>query len=138
MKILHINLYYREFGGAERYLLDICAAQEERDHEVVVVSSNHEGNIRVGKRAEYFIEPSFGLKSGKRMYPLVEDIVKKEAPDIIHLHGTLFFLSPYIEKRLIRLKPVVRTIHNAFFFVRRRQRSCLQVSSAPTPWALNA
>ncbi len=133
MKILHINHLYRDFGGGERYLLDLCAEEEAAGHETAVISSIHEDNVRTGKRGEYFIEPSFGRKSGRRMAPLVEDIVSREAPDVIHLHESLVFMSPYIVKRLMRLRPVVQTIHTAFFFARSLQRYCLQGRYVPTP-----
>jgi len=133
MKILHINHLYRNFGGAERYLLDLCAAEDELGHQSAVISSINDHNVRTGKRGEYFIESSFGLKSGKKMAPVVEDIVSRENPDVIHLHESLVFMSPYIVKRLMKLKPVVQTIHTAFFFARSLQRYCLPGISVVTP-----
>jgi len=135
MKILHINIFFKEYGGAERYLLDLCAAQKKSGHEVAVISSNQGDNNKTGKKGEYLVEPSFGLRTGKRVSPVVEEIVRVEDPDVIHLHGTLLFISPYIVKRLMRLKPIVQTFHDAFFFVLWVQRYCLQGISAVFLWA---
>jgi len=135
MKILHINHKYRDFGGGERYLLDLCEALEGDGHSTAVISSGHDGNKRTGRRSEFFVEHSFGLKSGMRMAPLVEEIVRAEAPDIIHLHETLAFMSPYIIKRLARFAPLVQTLHTAFFFVQRVRRYSPRARSAPIPWA---
>ncbi len=135
MKILHINHKYCDFGGGERYLLDLCEALEGEGQSTAVISSAHEDNKRTGRRAEYFVEPSFGLKSGRRMAPRVEEIVRAEAPDIIHLHETLVFMSPYVTRRLSRYAPIVQTLHTAFFFVPREPRYCPVAKSAPIPWA---
>jgi len=135
MKILHINIFFSEYGGCERYLLDLCDAQKKSGHDVVVISSNQENGKRPAGRGEYRVDPSFGLRTGKSISPRVEEIVRREDPDVIHMHGTLVFMSPYIVKRLIRLKPLVQTFHDAFFFVLLGQRYCLQGISAAIPLA---
>ncbi len=50
------------------------------------------------------------------MWKAVKDIVCKENPDLIHIHETFVFLSPVILRRLMRLKPIVQTLHTAFYF----------------------
>lgn len=116
MKVLHIHHLYRPFGGGERYLLDLCNILEERGHETVIVSSRHDRNYHIERRKEYFIDNSFGLKSGLKMWKVVRNIVCQENPDLIHLHETLVFLSPFIIKRLMRLKPAVQSLHTSFYF----------------------
>lgn len=117
MKIVHINHLYRPFGGGERYLLDICNILEEKGHSVVVVSSRHRENYQInGRRKEYFIDGSFGIGSGLRLWKTVRDIIRKENPNLIHIHETLLFLSPFIHGKLMRLKPTVHTLHTAFYF----------------------
>jgi glycosyltransferase involved in cell wall biosynthesis len=50
------------------------------------------------------------------MWSAYRKILEKENPDIIHLHNTHYFVSPLIIKRLSRLKPVVKFVHDARFF----------------------
>lgn len=116
MKILQINHLYRPFGGGERYLLDLCNILEESGHGTVIISSRHQENYHIKGRKEYFIDGSFGLKSGLKMWKVVRDILCKENPDLIHFHETLAFLSPFILRRLMRLKPTAQTLHTAFYF----------------------
>ncbi len=116
MKVLHIHHLYRSFGGGEQYLLDLCNILEEREHETVIVSSLHQKNYHIEGRGEYFIDSSFGLKSGLKMWKAVRDIVCQENPDLIHLHETLVFLSPFIIRKLMRFKPMVQTLHTSFYF----------------------
>ena len=116
MKILQINHLYRPFGGGERYLLDLCNILEESGHGAVIISSRHQENYHIEGRKEYFIDGSFGLKSGLKMWKVARDIVRQENPDLIHFHETLVFLSPFILRRLMRLKPAAQTVHTAFYF----------------------
>lgn len=116
MKVLHIHHLYRPFGGGERYLLDLCDILEERGHRTTVVSSKHSENYHRENRKEFFIDRSFGLRTGYKMLGMVKDIVRRENPDILHLHETFVFMSPFIIRRLINLKPAVQTIHTSFFF----------------------
>lgn len=116
MKVLHIHHLYRPFGGGERYLLDLCDILEERGHRTVIISSRHQENYHIEGRKEYFIDSSFGLKSGLKMWKVVRDIARQENPDLIHFHETLVFLSPFILRKLMRLKPTVQTLHTAFYF----------------------
>ncbi|MBE7445624.1 MAG: glycosyltransferase family 4 protein [Planctomycetia bacterium] len=116
MNILQINHLYRPFGGGERYLLDLCNILEESGHGTVIVSSRHPQNYHIKGRKEYFIDGSFGLKSGLKMWKVVRDIVRLENPHLIHFHETLAFLSPFILRRLMRLKPTIQTLHTAFYF----------------------
>jgi glycosyltransferase involved in cell wall biosynthesis len=116
MKILQIHFRYDRFGGGERYFINLCDALEERGHRVIVVSSRHPDNYHAKDRKEIFIDRSFGLRTGYKMWGRVKDIIKNEDPDIIHLHETFYFLSPYIMRKLIKLKPTVQTLHNSIFF----------------------
>ncbi|MCF6158419.1 MAG: glycosyltransferase family 1 protein [wastewater metagenome] len=115
-KIIHINEYYGNIGGTEKYLLNICKALEDRGYEVVIIASSEKESIHVPGRKEYFIKGSYGLKSSLRMKDSFYEIVARENPDIIHLHNTQYFLSPLILKYLLRLKPIVKTVHDIRLF----------------------
>ena len=86
MKILQIHWLYRNFGGGEKYFFDLCSALEEMGNEVIVVTSKGESQIHVKGRKEYFIDNSFGIRTGLKTLRQIENIIKKENPDIIHLH----------------------------------------------------
>lgn len=116
MKILHINEYYRYFGGTEKYLFNICKSLEELGHEVVIVSSSEKESIHIPGRKEYFVKGTYGLRSGLEIKGLYEELINKENPDIVHLHNTQFFLSPLILKYLLRAKPVVKIVHDIRLF----------------------
>lgn len=115
MKIVHINEYYGDFGGTEKYLLSICKALEEMGHEIIIISSEKEA-IHVPGRKEYFVKGSYGLRSSLKIKGLFKEILEKENPDMVHLHNTQFFLSPLILKYLLRTKPVVKTVHDVRLF----------------------
>jgi glycosyltransferase involved in cell wall biosynthesis len=116
MRILQIHFRYDRFGGGERYFINLCNALEEKGHKVIVVSSRHPDNYHARDRKEIFIDRSFGLRTGYKMWGRVKDIIKTEAPDILHLHETFLFISPFIIRKLIKLKPTVQTLHNSIFF----------------------
>ncbi len=116
MKILHIHWRYDGFGGGEIYLHDLCNSLGEKGHAVSVMSSRQMNDNADENGRLDLIENSFGIVSGLRMQGRVQEIVRKRSPDIVHLHETLGFLSPLIEKRLLAERPVVQTLHTAFFF----------------------
>jgi glycosyltransferase involved in cell wall biosynthesis len=116
MKILQVHFRYDRFGGGERYFFNLCDALEEKQHKVIVVSTHHPDNYQARDRKEIFIDRSFGLRTGYKMWGRVKDIIESEDPDIIHLHETFLFISPYITRKLIKLKPTVQTLHNSIFF----------------------
>jgi glycosyltransferase involved in cell wall biosynthesis len=121
MKILHINDTYVELGGTEKYLLDLCAELERRGHQIIIISSTENKHISVKGRKEYFVKPSFFIRSGLKMWSLYREIIEKENPDVIHLHNTqhkneYHFLSPFIIQRLNKLKPTVKFVHDSRFF----------------------
>jgi glycosyltransferase involved in cell wall biosynthesis len=135
MNVLQIHPYYRPYGGAERYFFDLCGILEEAGHDIVILSSHDPENYHAENRKEYFIDRSFGLRTGFRVKRLIEDIVIRENPDLIHLHETFFFISPLIIQWLISYKPIVQTLHDSFFFVPRLQRYCLTALFVSIVWA---
>ncbi len=117
MKILQIHSYYKPYGGAERYLLDLCDILERTGHKIVVISSHDPANCHRENRKEYFMDRSYGLRTGFRVKGLIKDIINKENPALIHLHETFLFISPLVIKWLIGNRPIVQTLHDSFFFV---------------------
>lgn len=112
MKIVHINEYYSCYGGTEKYLFDICKTLEEMGHEIVAVASSEKESIHVKGRKEYLLKGSYGLRSSLKAKKLIKEIIKKENPDILHLHNVQHVISPLILKYLYSIKPVVMTVHD--------------------------
>lgn len=112
MKILHINEYYRFFGGTEKYLLSISKSLEGMGHEIIIISSSEREPIHVPGRKEYFVKGSCGLRSSLAVKGFFKEIIENENPDIIHLHNTQYFVSSFILKYLHRVRPVVKTVHD--------------------------
>jgi len=130
MKILHINDKYCDLGGTEKYLLDICNALEKMGNQIITISSSAEKeHISVQGRKEYFVKPSYGLRSGLKMWRTYRNILEQENPDIIHLHNTHYFVSPLIIKKLSSLKPTVKFAHDARLFCPSLGRKVFPLSS---------
>ena len=134
MKILHVNEFYRDFGGAEKYLFDLCSALEQSGHQIVIISSSENKHISVHGRKEYFVKPSYGLRSGLKMWGVYKSILEEEKPDIIHLHNTHYFISPFIIRKLMRFGPVVKFVHDARFFCPSLGKKIFYPSLEPCPY----
>lgn len=112
MKILHVHYRYDPYGGGEQYLHDICEAQMQAGHEIVVLTSSEmQGRPMRGEKI-YATEPSNGLRSGIRTKGKIIQIIEDVAPDIVHLHYTYWFVSPLIVRAIHKMRPVVKTVHS--------------------------
>jgi len=116
LKIVHINEYYSYYGGAESYLLAICKSLEEMGHKIIIISSSEKEHTHVSGRREYFLSGSYGLRSSFRVKGSFKEILERENPDIIHLHNTQYFISPWTLKYFLSIKPVVITVHDVRLF----------------------
>lgn len=124
MKILQINNYHYLKGGSERVYFETSRLLEENGHKVIHFSVNDKEALESPCKG-YFIEPSnyFGrnfiqnnfiykfIYSKEARYKL-EDLIKREKPDIAHLHIFYGRLTSSILPVLKRYNvPVVMTIH---------------------------
>ena len=87
MKILHINIDYRYSGGVGTYLLSLLKELEENGHENIMVYGLEPQEKPEGKKS-YFISSvaSSSFFPPKEDLELLENILKSEKPDIIHIH----------------------------------------------------
>src|SRR5262245_11387405 len=117
MKILHVHYRYDQYGGGERYLHALCRAQQAAGHDIVVLTSAQWHGVSLNGEKVYGIQPSIGLRSGTRSKPRVIELLKEEAPDIVHLHHVFSavhgFISPLVVKAIQKQKPTVHTVHDA-------------------------
>ena len=126
MKILHINGCYDGGGGAETYLHSLCRSQKEMGHTVITISGKPEtvagGTVYGG--STYFINSSWGLRSGRTELARVLELLGSIKPDVVHFHNTMGFLSPMIVKAIHLRTPSVKTIHDVGIL-------CANVYNAP-------
>ena len=110
MKILMINDLYELIGGSEVYLLNLFDILEERGHKVIVIYGvKAKLDNRTEHRPSYFVSFSQPIRV---IVDAIADIIKKESPDIIHIHnlGQAQGLYSYIGE-LCGLIPVVQSVH---------------------------
>ncbi|OGF30526.1 hypothetical protein A3H09_00825 [Candidatus Falkowbacteria bacterium RIFCSPLOWO2_12_FULL_45_13] len=122
LKILQINKFYYLKGGAERYLFNLSKLLEANGHRVIAFSMRDEKN-RLSPFGDYFSQPMdlhrFNLKNILKIFynwevaRRLEELIKKEKPDLAHLHNIAYQLSPAIIRALKRHKiPIIMTLHD--------------------------
>jgi glycosyltransferase involved in cell wall biosynthesis len=122
MKILQINKYYYLKGGSERYLFEVGDMLRKAGHTVMPFSMQDEANTH-SRYEKYFAQKvdvnKFSLRDIVKFFynydavKKLEILIKKERPDIAHLHNIYHQLSPAIIKVLKKNNiPVVMTLHD--------------------------
>jgi glycosyltransferase involved in cell wall biosynthesis len=138
VKILHVHDHYQPCGGAEVYLTDILDLIEEKDHENVILYSALNGGVESNlTRKEYFVPPSPGLRRGLSLYGPVREIINREKPDIIHIHGFHGYTSPFVVRILRKMAPTVHTAHDVLAFClnhRKIHRKEKGICTRPVGW----
>lgn len=127
MRVLLVNKFLYRRGGSETVLFDTADILEKYSHDVVFFSMQHPQNIE-SSHSRYFVshvdfaEVRGFLNSlrmaGRVLYSVearrkMEHMIKKERPDIVHLHNIHHQLSPSILHTLKNYdRPVVMTLHD--------------------------
>ena len=125
MKILQINKFLYPKGGAETYFLELSKLLEQNGHEVIYFSQKNSKNITL-KNEELFISDldlskfSFTslFKLGRIFWSFkaarkISKLIKKEKPDIVHIHNIYHQISPSILKAIKKFNlPIVMTVHD--------------------------
>lgn len=121
MKILEINKFYYLRGGSERHMLELSEALTRRGHTVIPFSTKDERNLP-NEFSDYFVN-SFELDrlNLKNIFKIfynwqavrnLEKLIRKERPDIAHLHNIQYQLTPAVIRVLKKYGvPVVQTLH---------------------------
>ncbi len=127
MKILLINKFYYERGGAEIAMYDTKRLLESAGHEVIVFSMANSRNLESPFAGYFAPEIDFSMREGwwkelkkacrsfysKPAAEQLEKIIIAEKPEIAHLHNFLHHLTPSILTVLKKHKvPVVQTLHD--------------------------
>lgn len=111
MKILMINDYRDQLGGAEIYIYQLMNELEKRGHAVRFFTSSctKEQYLSPEYNKSFFsyLKRIFNIKS----YIDITKIIEEFKPDIVHIHGIFNELSPSILFPL-RKRPVIMTVHD--------------------------
>ena len=126
MKILQINKFFYLKGGSEKYFFELRDLLKKNNHQVIDFSMKDEKNLP-SPFSEYFIEP-IDLKSkgtiknfkkalrfvwNKEAQKKIETLIKKEKPDIAHIHNIHHEISLSVLPILKKYKiPAVQTLHD--------------------------
>ena len=131
MKILQINKFFWLKGGAERYFFDLAELLFEKGHQVAVWSTRHSQNFSFSGQDDFAEFSDFSKREGflkdfkkvRRIFwnreaaKKLEKVIKKEKPDVAHLHNIFGHFSPSIIFTLKKHKiPIVATLHDYKFF----------------------
>ena len=110
--ILLVHCHYRLPGGEDVVFAAERAMLERRGHRVVVYErSNEEPGLAA--RALMPLRAVFSLKAWRE----VRALIRSEGVDLVHVHNTLFAVSPSVFWAARSEKvPVVQTLHNFRLF----------------------
>ncbi len=126
MKILLVNKFFYLKGGAERVFFETAGLLEKMGHKVIFFSMEHDKNFP-SDYSEYFVSNlDYGKKglrniifsSARLLYSTqarkkIEDLIRKEKPNIAHLHNIYHQISPSILHSLKKYNiPVAMTLHD--------------------------
>jgi glycosyltransferase involved in cell wall biosynthesis len=127
MKILLINKFFFLKGGAEASFFATAEILERKGHKIIFFSMAHPENFD-SPYSKYFIsqvkfEDSGSIfqkikASGRMLYSIkarnkLEQLVKAERPDIVHLHNIHHQISPSILHTLKKFGlPIVMSLHD--------------------------
>jgi glycosyltransferase involved in cell wall biosynthesis len=125
MKILQINKFFYLRGGTERHFFDVSHLLEKHGQEVIYFSTKDKKNRKAGQSDFFVSSLSYNplklleiFRWGRLFYSFearrkLRRLIKKEQPDVAHVHLLYHQLSPSL---LLDLKnagiPVVLTIHD--------------------------
>ena len=122
MKVLQVHNYYQYPGGEDavvKYEYELLTANNDKVIQYIRKNKEIE-NYSLLQKGRLLFETS----CSKRTYNEISEIIKKEKPDICHVHNTLPLVSPSIYYACKDLNiNVVQTLHNyrllcsnAYFF----------------------
>ena len=111
MKILVIHNGYQQPGGEDAVVAAETTLLRERGHQVVTYfRSNHELDQLSKSRQMLLIKDIVHSEHSKRD---VRELLKREKPDLVHVHNTFMMISPSVYQTCRELNvPVVQTLHN--------------------------
>ncbi len=123
MKIAMVSeFYYPKHGGISEHIRSLSRELAYRGHEVVVITGRRNGEVLVdGPRVETIgrsieIPYNGSLSSvtiGLRLRSSMRALLRRERPDILHLHNPLMPTLPLLALSTAEV-PVVATLHSSY------------------------
>ena len=149
MKILHVNKFFWQSGGVERYMFEVAERLKREGHESIFFSMQHPNNF-ASEQSRYFVShveyrntsPAYKARTllrtvGKTIYSpesrrKMEALLRAERPDLAHIHLISHQISPSVLLALKKLNvPVVQTVHeykrlcpSAQFYIHHKDEIC--------------
>lgn len=122
MNILMVNKFHFIKGGSERHVFDLSKKLEEEGHNVIHFSMKHEQNFSSNDE-KYFIDyvdlKKFGIKNiikfiyNRQAVKKMQEIIKREKIDVVHLHNIAHQIGPAIIKvAKDNNLPIIQTLHD--------------------------
>src|SRR4051794_18010399 len=128
MRVLHVNKFLYRRGGAEGYMIDLAAMQQQAGDHVEFYGMSHPDNVPLHYASEFPSHVEFEPAPpslpgrvqvlGRMMWSTsaargISHVIDDFAPDVAHLHNIYHQLSPSILRALGRAGvPVVMTLHD--------------------------
>ncbi|TAM37174.1 glycosyltransferase family 1 protein [bacterium] len=116
MKILIVHNHYLEKGGEDQVVSAEVSLLEEHGHKVIIYEKSNEylKKLPFLKKVLFMFR---GINFSRDVYKEVKEIVKKEKPDIAHIHNIFFCITPSVYLALKEEQvPIVQSLHNYRFF----------------------
>jgi|GEM_PF-202660 len=115
MKILYVNNIYDYTGGTEIYMINVSKRLVEMGHKIVII---YDKGRRLGIEKNYRFKlykvsgiSEYSAKNGEKTQKEFIRIIKKEKPDVIHLHNVY---NPLTIKSAEKFAPVIRMMHDYY------------------------
>lgn len=129
MRILNINNFNYNRGGATKYYLSLARILKEHGHTVLPFSTKSEHNIpsdcaqhfvhgytsetfgglSIARKAKAMLDGIYSLEARRN----IERLITESEPDLAHIHNIYYQISPSILHSLRKLQvPVVYSLHD--------------------------
>lgn len=110
-RILIVHNYYQLSGGEDTVVQNEKDLLEEHGNKVLLYGRNNSEIKNISGTGKLLLP--FIVVFNFRSYREIKKLIKEEKIDIVHVHNTLFFISPSVYYAAVKCRiPVVQTIHN--------------------------
>jgi glycosyltransferase involved in cell wall biosynthesis len=114
MKILLAHNHYQQLGGEHTAVEAQLALLRKHDHQIITYTKDNAAieSFDLYERALFFPRTIFSFET----YEQIRDLIRRERPDVAHIHNVFPLISPAIYRALSDADvPIVQTIHNFRF-----------------------
>ena len=119
MKILHVyekpvpleEAHASAGGGVHSYLRALCGGLEQRGCRIATVRFVRRGSEQERREGPHYVLGSSSIRPSPGTRRALEQVLEREAPDVVHLHSLFYAIGPGLLGWLARSAPVVCTLH---------------------------